>query len=92
MFVEMRKQRGWWMVGALLGAALIVTFTFPHAHNRVLPNDDCVLCHAQHTPVLASEPILQTPELIEGQRCLPASAYGERDAATGNHPTRAPPA
>jgi hypothetical protein len=91
---EMRNDRGWCMGGALVGVALILAFTFPHGHleNRVLANYDCVLCHAQRAPVLASEPMVQTPELIERQACPPAPACPERDAATGNHPTRAPPA
>jgi len=83
-----------WVVGvALLSLALLCVVIAPHGH---LPTggpsqDDCVLCHAHHTPVIESHSFGELPELAAGLGCAPAPTPEERAAALGNHPSRAPP-
>jgi hypothetical protein len=57
-----------------------------------LTKDDCVLCHAQHAPLVESEPTDALTDFALASRSELIPDEEERDAALGCHPSRAPPA
>ena len=78
--------------GAVVALVLLALATTPHFHDEAEgPDDTCVLCHGQASPLIASS-VHQDPDPAAGGSVRSDAQGHARAAEIEGHDSRAPPA